>query len=123
MDITISLLGPLLIIIFIWVLSSMGIIKKQETLDEKIGKDKKYAKRFWDRQPPGMREVIEGNIRKGVAESGRIGCFVSPRGPDEKDREKLSAYRLLAEKMGYEVGSYSFNKRDYIASAPIKKKK
>lgn len=88
---------------------------------KQVKPDEMYAQRFWDRQPPGMREVMIENIHS-AAEKGSIGSFTDPKGISETDREKLSAYRLLAEELGYEVGSYVRNPKTYTASAPIKKR-
>ena len=83
--------------------------------------DLDYSARFWSRsRPKGLREVMIDNIITGEKE-GSIGSFVSPDGILESDREKLSAYRVLAQQMGYEVGKFSFNKRAYTALASIRK--
>lgn len=88
-------------------------------------KDEEYARRFWERgRPEGLREVMTDIVRKAAEqENGSIGSFVSPEGIDEKDREKLSAYRQLARSLGYEVGQYVFSPDGYTAQASIKKPK
>lgn len=40
---------------------------------------------------------------------------------DEKSKQSLSAYRLLAEEMGYEIGSYILNKNAKTIEATITK--
>lgn len=63
-----------------------------------------------------MTEIVHDAIASGY---GSISCFVSMTGFDEKDLEKLSAYRVLARELGYEVGHYVLNPREGTASAPI----
>jgi len=89
--------------------------------DAGLDKDLPYAERFWQRQPEGMREVMIENINEYALVSGLLTSFVNINGIDEKDREKLSAYRALARELGYEVGEYVFYPRDGIAAAPIRK--
>jgi hypothetical protein len=84
--------------------------------------DKEYARRYWIRQPPGMREVMERNIKKSATEEGVIYHFVDPQGIKEDDKEKLSAFRILARQMGYDIGQYHFDKHAHVASAKVRKK-
>ena len=85
--------------------------------------DMEYAARFWQHQPEGMREAMMSNIESAAKQNPpQIGYFVDPSGITEKDKERLSAYRVLAEEMGYEVGQYVFNKQSHAALAPIHKK-
>lgn len=45
-----------------------------------------------------------------------MGAFVG------KNREMLSAYRVLADEMGYEMGQFVRNEKSDTATAPIKRK-
>ena len=92
-----------------------------EELSEEESRDLEYATRFWESQPSGMREAMRENIEI-AAQAGSISSFVDPKGISEKDKEKLSAYRVLAKEMGYEVGQYVTNRDSYTAVAPINKK-
>lgn len=83
-------------------------------------KDLIYAERFWEKQPPGMLEVMTENLRT-TAKLGWFGYFVSPSGIGESDKARLSAYREHARGMGYEIGEFTFNSNSYIAKAPMKK--
>ena len=88
---------------------------------EKLDKDEVYAERFWGRdQPKGLKEVMVENIRKASEESGVFTSFVDQNGINDKDREKLSAYRVLARETGYEIGEFKLDKKTGVASAPIK---
>ena len=94
-----------------------------QEISEQKARDTEYADRFWKRQPPGMRDSMTDNIHRAAQETPpMIGSFVDPAGMTEEDKEKLSAYRLLAEELGYEVGQYVFNASAYTARAEIKKK-
>ena len=95
-----------------------------EVLDFNKAQDMDYAARFWARsQPTGMREnmmtIVESSANQNPPQ---LASFIDPSGITEKDKEKLSAYRVLAEEMGYEVGPYVLNNRSYTALAPIHKK-
>ncbi len=84
-------------------------------------KDLEYSKRFWSHnQPPEQREtMIENVLRAG--ETGFIGMSVDPTGITGAHREKLSALRVLARQMGYNVKQFIFDPRSYTAIASIKK--
>ncbi len=84
--------------------------------------DKEYARRYWIRQPPGMREVMERYIQKCASEGIPLRHFVGAEGIAEDDKEKLSAFRVLARQMGHEIGQYSFDKSSHVATAEIRKK-
>jgi len=76
---------------------------------------------FWSRdQPRGKREAIIDNIIS-ASETGLIGCFVNSGGITDYDKERLSAYRILAKQMGYEIGEYKFNPRSGNVTAPIRR--
>jgi len=82
-------------------------------------KDEEYSQRFWDRdQPDGLREVMIYNLESAV-KRGTFSLFVDPKGITEKDKEKLSAYRLLAKETGFEIGEFVFSKETYTVTATI----
>jgi len=88
-------------------------------------KDSVYAERFWDKQSPtvrdGLREAMVQGI-KSASESGTMGIFVNPTGLTERDKEKLSAYRLLAGELGFKVGKFTFNKNAILPLLLFSKK-
>jgi len=97
---------------------------------KKISKDKAFANLFWKKQEQKfknekfvkqLKETMEENIETGYKNSGKLGSFVDPKGITQEDKEKLSAYRLLAEELGYQVGEYKFDSNSFIASAKIDK--
>lgn len=90
-------------------------------MDGLRAEDEEYAKRYWTRQPKGMKEVMEDYIRKSARERGLISHFVDPNKIAEDDKEKLSAFRLLAKQLGYEMGQYKFDKQTHTTTAEIKK--
>ncbi|MEK6952751.1 MAG: hypothetical protein AABX29_07085 [Nanoarchaeota archaeon] len=82
-------------------------------------KDIKYSDLFWSRnQPRGIKEAMIDNI-VSASEGGLFGCFVAANGITDYDKERLSAYRVLAKQMGYEIGEYKFNARSGNATVPI----
>ena len=88
---------------------------------EKLDKNDVYAERFWSRdQPKGLKEVMTENIRKATEERGTFTSFVGENGISDTDKEKLSAYRVLARETGYEIGEFAFDKKTGVASAPIR---
>ena len=86
-------------------------------------RDLKYAAMFWEKgQPKGMLEAMSKNIQSASLE-GKIHMFVNPKGISENEKMKMSAYRLLADAIGYEIGAYNFNKDgSHTATAPINKR-
>lgn len=82
--------------------------------------DHNYAQRFWARVPEGMRAAYQTSI-ESAARTGTLAIFVNMEGLDEKDREKMSALRLLAKELGYEVGQFRLDKRSGTVSASIRK--
>ena len=99
-----------------------------EKISDTETQDQIYAAKHWeslqsrgnDKLVEGMRLAMQENIEKAV-ELGKIGLFVNKDGFDEKDKEKMSAYRQLAKRMGYEIGEWMLRKSDGIATAEIKK--
>jgi len=103
-----------------------------DQLGEKISDaevlDQTYAAKHWESiQNQGNQKFVEGKrsamqeIIEGAAEEGKIGMFVNQQGFDEKDKAKMSAYRQLAKRMGYEIGEWVLNKSAGTATAEIKK--
>ena len=39
----------------------------------------------------------------------------------EEDKQKLSAYRVLARELGFEIGGFQFNERSHNVMATIRK--
>src|SRR3989344_2969320 len=94
-----------------------------ELLNSNKAQDMDYAAQFWAHQPEGMHAVMRQNIERAAKQNPpQIGSFVDKAGITEEDKEKLSAYRVLAEEIGYEVGQYVLNKRSHTAFAPLRKR-
>jgi len=97
---------------------------------EKISQDEAYAENYWGHFMPSasdksermeqakmlMREAIESQAKTGLFRS-----FVDKTGITEKDKCKLSAYRLIAKEIGYEIGQFKFNKDAGTVTASLKK--
>lgn len=89
--------------------------------ENSVGKDAEYARQFWERgQPEGMREAMIRNI-VDAATTGTKGIFAGSAGFDERDKQKMSAYRELAREMGYEIGPFQLDRPTGVASAAIRK--
>lgn len=61
------------------------------------------------------RENIERSVKKGIPFS----MFVHSEGINDKDLNKLAAYRQIAHEMGYEIGEYQHHAVSYTIIAPI----
>ncbi len=86
---------------------------------ERFQRDVAHATRFWLRQPKGVREAMEQSIRAAVG-VGTLSLFIDPSGITNSDRDRLSAYRVLAQELGYEVGDFVINHSAHTATAPIR---
>src|SRR3989344_2664901 len=94
-------------------LDQQGQLRDQfgEKISDTETQDQIYAAKHWeslqsrgnDKLVEGMRLAMQENIEKAV-ELGKIGLFVNKDGFDEKDKEKMSAYRQLAKRICYEIG-------------------
>lgn len=72
-------------------------------------KNVKFSDLFWSRnQPTAKREAMMDNIISASG-NGLLALIVDHGGITDMDKERLSAYRVLAKQMGYEVGLYRFN--------------
>jgi len=95
-----------------------------------ISKDEAYSMMFWAKdQPKGLRKAMIINL-ESAAESGTFSSFVGVDNSDsdkiqfdQKSKEKLSAYRIMAEEKGYTIGSFRYIKRAGTAQAKIEKAK
>ncbi|MFA6047700.1 MAG: hypothetical protein WCV59_01160 [Parcubacteria group bacterium] len=83
-------------------------------------KDLEYTRKFQENMIAGQREVMEKHIVES-AQAGSISIFTSREVFDEEDKQKMSAFRTLAKKMGYEIGQFTINKGHDTATASIKK--
>lgn len=102
-----------------------GWVHMGEEISEQKAKDISYSMDFWrGKNDPkferDLREAMIGSL-KTAFENQRLSIFVSPEGITERDKEKISAYRVLAEEVGYKIGKFSFNKDAHVASGPIEK--
>jgi hypothetical protein len=92
-------------------------------------KDESYAEEFWQKQPAGLKEAMEQNILAAI-KAGIFSMFVAPEegktfqdteSIDEESKRKLSAYRVLAKEIGYEIGPFTLNKNAHSVKATISK--
>lgn len=111
---------------------------------EKITQDGAYSDMFWERQrqkygsdqtelfekqKAAMAEIIKNSIKPGES-AGQFHHAVEQvsgmtqeleKGIPDADKEKLSAYRILAKELGYEIGLFKKNPKSWTVSAEIKK--
>ncbi len=94
---------------------------------KEIDRDEAYSQMFWRNQPEGMKEAMTENIETGL-KNGFMAIFVTatkqPNGRFELEHEpkkRLSAYRVLARKLGYVIDSYKYNENAGNVTAMITK--
>ena len=80
-------------------------------------KDIKLANEFWANASKHKKDQMFKSIKKAAIE-GRIVLFATL-----EDKAKLSAYRVLATKMGFTLGTWMLRKNELTAIATIKKTK
>ena len=80
--------------------------------------DKQHADNYFATAPKGMLPVMRKIIRDSVAR-GWIGTFANMGGYEDKDKNKMSAYRVLAASMGITVGQWVLNRETGVARATI----
>jgi hypothetical protein len=91
-----------------------------------LERDEAYSMMFWaSGKPKGLREAMETNIRL-AAPNGKFFSFASATEKagggyelDQESKERLSAYRKLAEQLGFGIGTYKFHKRAGTVEAEI----
>src|SRR3989338_545484 len=109
---------------------------------EKISQDDAYSDLFWEKQKklgnkPELIEkqkaVMAGIIKDAIKPGETVGKFGHAveqvggmtqeleKGIPESDKEKLSAYRVLAKELGYEIGLFQKNPKNWTVTAEIKK--
>ena len=87
-------------------------------------KDAAYAGRFWNRNQNivGLKDVMAQSLQGAIEKRDRLFyVLVNVSGLTEQDKEKLSAYRVLAGEIGIELGPFRLNKRSGTAVAEILK--
>jgi len=98
--------------------------------NEKRDADVDFSARYWDRhrasgwsdlQMDRRLESMKENILSGSA-TGSMSFLVGDDRITDEWREKLSAYRVLARQMGFDVGAFRFNPDAGTVTAPITKR-
>jgi hypothetical protein len=90
-------------------------------ISEEDARDYEYATRFWKRgQPETMRQNMTEIIEKAVQE-GTFYLFVDQEEMTDEDKERISAYRVLAKQIGYRVGGFTHQPGKPTACAPIER--
>jgi hypothetical protein len=85
----------------------------REYIGKELDKDTAFSRLFWEKdQPEGLKEAMKETITRQI-DGGKffssVGSEVNSEGNielDQDSKEKLSAYRVLANEMGYEIGPY-----------------
>jgi len=102
--------------------------KKDYVGGKEITKDEAYSMMFWNKErAEGLRGAMEDNINNYL-KAGFISIFVDAEKSEggfelkQESKEKLSAYRVLAEKLGYIIGPYKYNEKSGNVQAKISKK-
>ena len=97
--------------------------------------DLTYSAKYWQAAASRLMEgdgiekalklkikVMVDEIINRAADNGQIGAFINPTGLDDKDKQILSAFRVLADRLGYTVGQFTANRSEGTSSAPISRK-
>jgi hypothetical protein len=91
------------------------------TIQADWAKDKEDARKFWIENDANMRlsmiKILE-DAKK--TDPPLIYVQIDQEGLTEKNIQKLAAYRLLAEEMGWEIGSFDVNSISHTVSAPMR---
>ena len=87
--------------------------------------DLAYSRAFWKSfkhkaVAQGRYKIMRETIQNDAEKHGQIAILVGPQITEESKAE-MSAYRVLAKKMGYQIGLFTHHKRAHTATAPIKK--
>jgi len=94
---------------------------------KKMTKDEAYSSMFWSkyadsdlctRMQDSMTEILKSSFDKGM-----FNLFVSKSGIEQEDKERISAFRILANKSGYNLGELKFNPKSYTVSGKIDQSK
>ena len=80
--------------------------------------DKQHADNYFATAPKGMLDTMQAIIRMSVTK-GSIGMFADMSGYTDSDKDKLSAYRVVASDMGITIGQWILNRETGIARAAI----
>ena len=80
--------------------------------------DKQHADNYFATAPKGMLPVMQKIIRDSVVR-GWIGTFADMGGYTDKDKNKMSAYRVVAADMGITIGPFVLNRETGVARATI----
>ena len=100
----------------------------KEWVAAKTKQDQQYADQFWApyaSKPPAARQDIEQVMNRiiedSVTKNGGKLWMMTGLGKKESMNllPKMSAYRLMAQKMGYRVGEFKFNAQSGTAYAKI----
>jgi predicted kinase len=83
---------------------------KREAMDY----DQRYADEYLKNS--GVRRTLEDIIKKSFP-TGMIKTFVDMKGMTDKDKSKLSAYRVVAEEIGFPIGQWKINYATGVATA------
>jgi hypothetical protein len=82
--------------------------------------DYEYAATFWAKQPKAMERTMM-DIIEHAAQEGTFWLFVDQERMTDEDKERISAYRVLAKQMGYRLGGFSHQPGEPTGRAPIER--
>jgi uncharacterized membrane-anchored protein len=101
--------------------------------------DAEYAERYWqymrdtykfknqeayEKFVQSTKEQMKYQLEKSVDSESGEGTFnlmVDSSGITEHDKQRISAFRVIAREMGYGIEKFSFNENSGTATAPIKR--
>jgi hypothetical protein len=80
--------------------------------------DKQHADNYFATAPKGMLDTMQSIIRDSLVR-GWFGIFACMDGYEDRDKNKMSAYRVVAADMGITIGSFVLNRETGVARATI----
>jgi len=105
----------------------LSMQKEADARNKKIERDNEYSNKFWESQGEISDNVRENmkDIILDCVQRGEMAIFVGfeKNGKiDEKSKQKLSAYRVLAIEIGYYIGDFVIHREAGTVIAKIYKK-
>ncbi len=91
-----------------------------DTLPADWEKDKENAARFFETQPADMRQSMIKVIEEAAKKDPPLIYVHIDGGLSDKNVDKLSAFRILAEEMGWEIAAFDVNSISHTVSAHMR---
>ncbi len=112
--------------------AALAKVRQELGIPEKLeSKDAVYAEKYWEGfiargKKPELIEKLKQVAREVILNAAQseekiVGVFLGKEGLDEDTKGHISAYRVIAQEMGYEIGQFKVNKSSGTATGMIRK--